>query len=143
MLDYNALGRLDYETGGGLHYRLSSLGDEAMPCELIGAQHCKKPGETRRVSIRVSDLLDDDEKLTGTPTAAEVDTSDLTITNVVVSSAAVTINHVSVPAGEAIQFMISGGTEYTDYQILITATTDTTPAQTIVFRILLRVGKDS
>lgn len=70
--------------------------------------HELSPAETGNVAIDARGKLDAGETYTGTPVITEVDTSDLTIASKVVSTAELTINGEAVPAGEAIQFKVSG-----------------------------------
>ena len=89
-------------------------------------------GEVRNHAVSFADVLDAGELLTGTPTVAEQTTSDLTISNEAVSTSALTINHNTVPAYEAVQFSVSDQKAATAYKIKITVSTDATPAQTLV-----------
>lgn len=90
-------------------------------------------GEVNLYSVSFAGVLDTGESLTGTPTVAEQSTSDLTISNVSVSSSALTINGKTVAAGEAVQFKVSGQlTANSPYTLKITVGTDSTPAQTKV-----------
>lgn len=96
-------------------------------------------GSTRLVSVSFAGQLDSGESLTGTPTVAEVTTSDLSLTNKVVSTAALTINDLSVAAGAAVQFLVSGQlAANSPYTIQITVGTDATPAQTLIGKVELR-----
>lgn len=81
-------------------------------------------GETEVVSIDYTEYLDADELLAGTPTVVEVTTTDLTLTNKVVNTAAVRILERDVAIGKAVQFKISGQEINTQYSIRVTATTD-------------------
>lgn len=89
-------------------------------------------GETRTVGVSFAGKLDDGELLTGTPTADEQTTSDLTITSVAVNTTALTINHETVAVGEAVTFLVknhkAAGSPYT---VLVKVSTDATPAQTL------------
>ena len=97
-------------------------------------------GETRLFSVSFENKLDSGELLTGTPTVAEETTTDLTISNKVVSTAALTINHRSVAIGRAIQFKVSGFlVANSPYTILITCGTDSDPAQTVKGRVKFAV----
>lgn len=88
-------------------------------------------GETNLDSVSFVNVLDDGESLTGTPTVTEVTTTDLTIANVSINTAALVINGQSVPIGRAVQFKVSGQlTANSPYKLKITATTDSSPAQT-------------
>lgn len=95
-------------------------------------------GSTRNVAVSFSGQLDDGELLTGTPTITEGTTTDLTINNKAVSSAALTINGITVPIGEAVQCSVSGfvSANY-PYTINISVTTDATPAQTLIGKITI------
>lgn len=90
----------------------------------------KSTSEVRLASVSFLDKLDSGELLTGTPTAAEVTTSELTLASVAQNTAALTINGRAVAINQAVQFKITGGTANTAYTILVTATSDSTPAQT-------------
>lgn len=85
--------------------------------------------ETLNVAIDYTGKLDSGELLTGTPTVTEETTSDLTITNVKVNTATLTINSVSVVAGKAVQFSFSGQLSGNQYRMDTLCTTDATPAQ--------------
>lgn len=88
-------------------------------------------GETNLFSVSFDGVLDSGETITGTPTATEETSSDLTISNVTASSTALTINNVSVAIGRAVQFKVVGQLVATrDYTIKITVVTDSSPAQT-------------
>jgi len=99
--------------------------------------HSKRTGETRLVSVDYTDKLDAGELLTGTPTIVEVTTSDLTLANKVVNTAALTIRNRTVIIGQAVQFSVAGGQDGAAYTIQITVTTDSSPAQTLVDQIRL------
>lgn len=109
----------------------------------------KSVSGTRNVSISFSDMLDVGELLNGTPTIVEVagtgsPTTDLTLSNKVVSTSALTINDVSVPLGEAVQFAVTGGlVANSPYSITITVATDSTPAQSLVGTVLLTIIADA
>lgn len=81
-------------------------------------------GETEVVSIDYTEYLDADELLTGTPTVAEVTTTDLTLSNKVVSTEVVRILERDVAVGKAVQFKVSGQKINTQYSIRVTASTD-------------------
>lgn len=92
-------------------------------------------GSVRNVAVSFAGLLDSGELLTGTPTITEVSTSDLTITNKVISTAILTINDISVPIAEAVQFSFSGQLVDVKYTIKISIGTDATPAQTLIGQV--------
>ena len=104
---------------------------------------CKSTNEIRLASVDFQDKLDSGELLTGTPTAAEVTTSDLTLDTVAVNTAALTVNGRSVAIGQGVQFRIQSGTAGTTYTILLTATTDSNPAQTFKELVRIRVVAES
>ncbi len=89
--------------------------------------------ETRNFAVSFVNMLDAGELLTGTPTITEETTTDLTISNKAVNTAALTINGASVAIGQAVQFKVVGqkvsGSPYT---IKITVGTTATPAQTFI-----------
>ena len=88
--------------------------------------------EKRLVSVSFDKVLDSGEAITGTPTATEVTTSDLTIGSVSASTAVLTIDNESIGIGRAMQFLVSGQVAANSpYSILMTAVTDSSPAQTI------------
>jgi len=93
-------------------------------------------GEVRNVAVDFRSVLDTDEAFTGTPTITT--TAGLTLDNKAVSTATLTINGESVPAGEAIQFRATAVTAAT-YTIEIECDTDASPAQTIIERITMVV----
>lgn len=103
----------------------------------------------RNVAVSFSEMLDAGELLSGTPTITEVagtgsPTTDLTLSNKVVSTAELTINDVAVPTGEAIQFSVTGGTvANSPYSITISVGTDATPAQTLIGTVVLTVIADA
>ena len=101
------------------------------------------PAEVRLFSVSFDKTLDSGESLTGTPTVAEQTTTDLTITNKVVSAAALTIKGESVPAGRAVQFKVSGQlVASSPYTIKITCTTDSSPAQTLIRFVQFTVANE-
>ena len=92
----------------------------------------KSPGDTAAVAMDFTPLLRSGELLTGTPTVAEVTTTDLTIANVGLNSSTIEVNGASVAANGAVQCTVAGGTAATKYTVRITCGTDTSPAQTLV-----------
>ena len=97
-------------------------------------------GSTRNVAVSFAGKLDTGELVTGTPTVVEVDTTDLTLGNKAVSTTELTISGETVPIGEAVQLSITGHLLATgSYTILITATTDATPAQVLPLGVILDV----
>ncbi len=100
---------------------------------------CKTASEVRVAAVSFQGKLDSGELLTGTPTVVEVTTTDLTLANKAVNTAALTIDGVSNAIGEAVQFSIAGGTAGTAYTINIQVGTDSTPAQTLEVNVTLEV----
>jgi hypothetical protein len=97
-------------------------------------------GEARTPAVSFVGVLESGELLTGTPTVVEVTTSDLTITNEVVNTAAITINSKSVAIGQAVQFKVTGqAAASSPYTLRVTASTDADPAQTIIRDLTLLV----
>lgn len=85
------------------------------------------------VNVRVSFLgkLEDGELLTGTPTAVELVTSDLSITNVAVNTSTIPINGIDHLPGQAVIFSVSGGLAATsEYCIKTKGGSDAVPTQT-------------
>jgi len=101
----------------------------------------KHASETRTISVDYTDKLDSGEALTGTPTIAEVTTTDLTISGAQLNSGSLTINNETVAASKAVQCQVAGGTSGSTYSIKITVSTDASSpgAQTFVDTIKLEV----
>lgn len=68
--------------------------------------HEMSVNETVNVALDALGKLDAGETFTGALTVTEVTTSDLTITNKAVNTAALSVNGVDVPIGGAIQFTV-------------------------------------
>lgn len=90
-------------------------------------------GATDAAAVNFTDELDSGELLTGTPTVVEVTTSDLTISNIAVSTSALTILEEASATGTAVQFVVTGQQVNTVYELLITATTDSTPSRVLPY----------
>ncbi len=95
-------------------------------------------GETRNCAVSFKGMLDSGELLSGTPTVAEITSSDLTLGSKALNTATLTIDDdTSVLASQAVQFTVTGGTADTKYQVLITVGTDDSQTlqwiQTMVF----------
>jgi hypothetical protein len=83
-------------------------------------------GEVVIAAVNLTDLLvGESDTLTGTPTAVEQTSSDLTITNVVKNSAEYTERETgdTVAANMAVRFTVSGGLAGTSYTVRVTCTT--------------------
>lgn len=101
---------------------------------------CKSPNEGRLAAFSFDDVLESGETFTGTPTIAEVTTTDLTLANKAVSGGALTILGESVSTGRALVCKVSGGTAGNTYRIRCTcSTTGGTVTQTIERDFLLEV----
>ena len=81
------------------------------------------------------------ELLTGTPTATVTPTGP-TLSNLAVSTSTTKINGTDVITGKAVTFKVLGGSAGTEYVVTITASTDTTPAQTLVRKVKYLVRDD-
>ena len=81
------------------------------------------------------------ELLTGTPTITEVTSSDLTITNKLVSASELSISGRTVAIGRAITFTVSGGVAKTSY--VINCIVDTDAGQTLVGNVRLNALADT
>lgn len=101
----------------------------------------KTASEVRIASVDFQGKLDDGELLTGTVTVTD-DTSDLTIANRAVNSAALVINGKTSAIGKAVAFKITGGSAGTTYYLHISVATDATFAQTLNARVKLKVVTD-
>jgi uncharacterized membrane protein len=97
-----------------------------------------KKGTIANVSVDCRGWLDGEELLTGVPTVAS--TAGLTFANQAVSVAELTINGQDVPIGKAVQFKVdTTSATVGEYTITITASTDSTPAQTRLVELGLTV----
>jgi len=104
--------------------------------------HTKTVGDIRNIAYAFDDVVDSGELLTGTPTIVEITTTDLTISSKAVNTTVLDIDGISTPIGEAVQCSISGGVADTTYEILITVSTNSTPAQTLNGKFILKVIAD-
>ena len=117
-------------------------------------EHVTMEGEEHLYAVSFDGNLRSGEVLNGTVgagtlTVEELATSDLTITNRNVNTAALTIKdpltgvEQTVAEGKAVQFFLTGQLLATGrYTILITCKTDSTPARTIKGKINIRVASD-
>jgi len=101
----------------------------------------KPAGASYLISIDMRGHLDAGETITSITTT----TSDagITISNVVASTAARTIDDDLVPIGQAIQALAVGGTAGTAYNVLIKYTTSSTPAQVRLVGFKIKVVADA
>lgn len=96
-------------------------------------------GDVERPEIDYSGWLGSDEELTGTPTAVEIGSTDLTISGVGLSTTTLSILGEDVPAHKAVVFMLSGQKSGKRYTVRLTATSNSSPARTCVRDIVLTV----
>jgi len=89
-----------------------------------------RAGDENNYRASFAKELEPGELLTGTPTVVEQTTSDLTISNVKVSTVSLTIKGITTAIGAAVQFHALGFKTGVSYDLLVTAVTDSTPAQT-------------
>jgi hypothetical protein len=108
------------------------------PTQLINTTS-KNAGETRTIIVSFSDELCTGEVLDGDPTVTEYGTSALTITDAAKTSKDWIIRGQTIPASEAVEFSVSGGTARNDYTIRITVATTASPIQTLVKEMRLHV----
>lgn len=80
-------------------------------------------------SVSYVGLVDSGETLIGSPTVEEIGTSDLTISNVAVSTSPLEINGKTAPTGKAVRFYFYGVLAGTTYHFKVTANTTSTPPQ--------------
>lgn len=101
-------------------------------------RHSLSVGTTRLVRVDATSDLDDGASFTGTPTVAEVTTTALTLANKTVTSASYTDNSgATVAAGKAVQFTVAGGVAGTQYRVRVSCGTDSSPAETLVYDVLI------
>lgn len=100
----------------------------------------KTVGGTHNASIDCRGWLDSGELLTGTPLIPDV--TGITISSKSVSTEELEINGETIPIGMAIQYSVSGGTANTTYNISMTCSTDSTPAQIRGGTVVLKVVPD-
>jgi len=82
----------------------------------------RSAGKLDSVAINGTTWLDGD-LFTGTPTATEQTTTDLTITNVIVNTSTLTVLGDTVAVGAGLQYNVDGGTEGITYDVLIEGVT--------------------
>jgi hypothetical protein len=93
-------------------------------------------GDTRTAYVDCQDELITGETVTGSPTVAEVTTSDLTLGTPAILAADVVYKGVTYPQDKGISFTVTGGTVNTTYTIL--ATIATSESNTMIFHLPLR-----
>ena len=102
-----------------------------MSIEAIEDDVCIAVGATRLFCVGYLAELDAGVLLSGTPTVVEQDTSDLAISNIKVNTSTIDIRGVSHLAGQAVQCLVSGAQAGKRYKLLVTASTNSTPPETI------------
>lgn len=102
-------------------------------------RHTISVGETRLVRVNFTENLSSGVTLTGTPTVAEVTTTDLTIGSKALNGSEYTdLDGASVAASCGVQFTVAGGTAaHSPYEIAITVATNSSPAETLKQNIVL------
>jgi hypothetical protein len=106
----------------------------------------KTVSEIRNCAVSFAGKLDSGELLAGTPSVIDSATPSpqtITISSVNINTEALTINGESVPAGEAVQFTVAGGTANTVYTLQASCGTDSSPAQALYGSLDLEVTPDS
>ena len=103
----------------------------------------KQVSEVVNVECDWRAMLNEDELLTGTPTITEVTSSDLTLSNKAVNTAALTILGEDVGISQETTFTITGGSANTDYTVQIQTTTDASNAQTLRALVQFRCEADT
>lgn len=93
-------------------------------------------GDTDMVTIDATDYLDDGELIASITSVVDTD-SVLTIGNVVVSTANLTVKGRLVLIGKALQFKVSGQLAGVEYRVRMTFITDGTPPRTAVRDVLI------
>lgn len=99
------------------------------------------PTETRNHGVDFTGKLKElsgDPLLTGTPTVT-VSPSGPTLSNKQVSTIATVINDNEVDIAKAVLFTCTGGTDGVDYTITVTCGTTSSPAETLVGTLTLKV----
>lgn len=103
----------------------------------VSTPRVKSPNETRLAAVSFSGCLDSGETLTGTP-AIDGSPSGLTITSKAVSGSELNIDGVDIPAGEAVTFLVAGGTAGQKYTITIAV--GTSASQSLERFVILQVA---
>ena len=101
--------------------------------------HSMSVNEVRNIAVDMQGKLDTGETLTGTPAVTEQTTTDLTITNKAVNTAALTINRTSVAIGKAIQFTVDPAAE-SDGRYTIYFSCSTSAGQTVDGEVVILIS---
>ena len=103
--------------------------------------HYKEAGETRNVLVSFADILDKDDSVNERISSiTSVAATGVTIAGSAVTTVPRKINGVDVPAGKAISFTVSGGTNDVTYNIKCTVVTS--GSQTLIRYCTLVISDD-
>lgn len=105
--------------------------------------HTISTSEARNIAVSFVGKLDGTEILQGAPTVTEVDPASplaLDITSKAVSSAELTINGLTVPIAQAVQFNIDGSGATVGNTYLVDIVCDTDASQTLDGRIQITIN---
>lgn len=102
----------------------------------------KAVDEVRNVAVDMRGKLDPDEVLLDNLVIVEVTSADLTLSSRAISVDDLLIEDDTVPAGQAVQFEVAGGVKGKTYTIRITVNTSSSPPQTLIENIKLRITAD-
>jgi hypothetical protein len=103
-------------------------------------QYPVSTNQVRNVAIDFAGMLDEGEKLTGTPQVEEVDGSSLGPITGVLNTSIVSINGRQVPVGEAVQFTVDATAVQAPATVRVDVIVDTTGGQVVDTRIALLVS---
>ena len=98
----------------------------------------KRAGETRNAAISFANQLDTSETMSGSPTLSSSPTG-LSFAAGAVTTAATTINGVSVGTGRAVTFRVSGGTDGVMYTITCVVPSTSLSQASLEAEVLLEV----
>ena len=113
--------------------------------DAIAPQRYSKPvSAVRLMSVSFVGQLESGELLSGTPTVVDNSGSpaELTLSNKAINTAELTLNGRTVAIGQAVQFRVSGGLAGSEYTIMATASSDSSPAQNLIGGMILNVIAD-
>ena len=99
----------------------------------------KDPADEITPAFGFAELLQPGELIDGTPTVAEVGSSDLTISNVAKNTVAMVVEGADHAISEAVTMKITGGTIKKTYDLKVTIVTDATVPNTYVRHGTLKV----
>lgn len=106
---------------------------------VLEQRHTVSVGSTRVVRINCTRDLDSGASLTGTPTIVEVTTTALTLASKAVNAATYIESQTgdTVAIGKALEFTVTGGVAGTTYTIRASCSTNSSPAETLVYDLYL------